>query len=74
MLRTLRPAATGWMDRGFFIPKSRTLLVRPKTEEPLPIHHDVGMLFFDSRRVIIAASNKDFASAVGKGFDAIAGN
>jgi hypothetical protein len=32
------------------------------------------MLLFDSRRVIIAASTKDFASVVGKGFDAIAGN
>jgi hypothetical protein len=32
------------------------------------------MLSFDSRRAIIAASTKDFAGAVGKGFDAIAGN
>jgi len=59
---------------GFFIPTSRTLLVCPKTEEPLPIRHDVGMLFFDSRRVIVAASTKGSASAVGKRFNTIAGN
>ena len=70
------PAGSNRVDglRGFFIPTSQTLLVCPKTEEPLPIRHDVGMLLFDSRRVIIAASTEDFASAVGKGFDAIAGN
>jgi len=60
--------------RVFFTARSRILLACLKTGQPLLIRHDAGILLFNSRRVIIAALNKDFACAVGKGFDAITGN
>jgi len=69
-----RPAPTAWMDHGVFHSKITNTVNLPRGIGASVHPSRCRDAVFDSRRAIIAASTKDFAGAVGKGFNAIAGN